>query len=212
MFIGQPVLSIVVSGNSALLRLLPVIGPFDTRLAQDKYPLSISASLDAPALATRCGTARNNMRVFQSTSVQATDRMLALFTNNAYVTSELLSVSATKITPNRSDTLPAVSNILSEFGSFEFHTYQERYGTTKESSVHSNRQGASTSGLTSSNSHNGGGSVESPVYQGLREVSLAEHNAWLQRQKEQAKENITYTLRKCYYNDHHNFYSTFLMY
>lgn len=160
--VGHAVLSVVVAGNSALLRLLPVVGPFDTHLAEERYPLSISASLHVPA-------SRDNstaLHVFQSTTVAATDMMLQMFANHKYSTSDLLEAA---------QSASSVKNLLSDFGSMEYSTYQERYDSPP-------KPGSSGgSGCV--------GGVENEVFRGLRELSLAEHAAWVHRQS-----GATYTI------------------
>mmetsp|Transcript_21765 Transcript_21765/g.36650 ORF Transcript_21765/g.36650 Transcript_21765/m.36650 type:complete len:1529 (+) Transcript_21765:1810-6396(+) len=166
---GQTVLSVVVAGNSALLRLQSVIGPFDTSLAQERYPLSISATLHQPPTSTAKASNLDprSMRIFHSSTVAATDTMLSMFSNHQYSSADLLLASNAQSSSSQES--GPVANLLSDFGSMECHTYQERYET-----VGSSRQ---VNG-------GGGGNVEPAVFVGLREISLAEHNAWAARGKE----------------------------
>ena len=167
--VGRAVLCVVVAGNSALLRLLPVVGPFDTQLAQDKYPLSISATLHA---GSGSGSGSQPVRIFHSTTVAATDRMLQMFTTHSYSTAELLlaaqSQGAMKNSGSGSGS-GSVTNLLSDFGSMEYHTYQERYDSPPKPSGARGIGGGVGSGS----------GVEHAVFRGLREHSLAEHAAWV---------------------------------
>ena len=180
--VGHTVLCVVVAGNSALLRLQPVIGPFDTSVAQENYPLSISASLHQPATSTTKASHLDchSIRIFQSTTVDATDAMMKMLSNHSYSTADLLQAaqSQEKQMSTKISSMRPVANLLSDFGSMECHTYQQRYEST------SNRQ-VSVSSLGSS------GGVEPAVFEGLRQNSLKEHNAWMAREKE-----ATHTISK----------------
>jgi hypothetical protein len=180
--VGQSVLSVVVAGNSALLRLLPVIGPFDTLLAQEKYPLSISATLHAPSTATTLASHKDcchSVRIFQSSTVAATDMMLKMFAGHEYSTTDLLRAQSQQQQQQQAPSSAGGStggakNLLSDFGSMEYHTYRERYDSPPKPST--------ASFFSPGGGGSSGGGVEPAVFGGLRQASLAGHQAWLARQ------------------------------
>ena len=165
--VGQSVLCVVVAGNSALLRLQPVIGPFDTNLAENDYPMSISASLNvAPTSTANNVDEQQGIRIFHSTTVAATDRMLEMFTSYTFSSSELLLAQSQA---NSGVENKFVKNLLSDFGSMEHHVYQERYENAH---------------LDSTETYSiGGNGVEHPIFEQMRNCSLKEHAAWVSRQR-----------------------------